>query len=166
MMANRSLLLFLLFGISISPQVLAADTFRILGGLGLTQTSLDYEEMELLKSNYGGQFLHYVAERYAYGLEIVHHKMFKSKEAAYEYLSVCIVLEAKPYKIWLNQMGIAGYIGTGDNRLKPFGFRASTGLEIPIKGEISLPILLRNEIIFEEETILSFSLETGVGVRF
>lgn len=156
----------LLFTMFVFSQAYAENRFRTLGGIGVTKTTFDYTEMDIFNHHYGAQFVHYVAEKYAYGLEVVHHQVFKSKEGAYEYLSVCIVLEAMLHKIWLNQMGIAGYIGTRVNKNKPFGFRASTGLDIPIGEKVSLLILLRKDTIFEDKVIFSSSLEAGVGMRF
>ncbi|MDI6752531.1 MAG: hypothetical protein QME07_06780 [bacterium] len=167
-MNNRPLCLSLslLFTMFVLSEAYAENRFRLLGGIGTTKTSFDYAEMDLFNHHYGAQFVHYVAEKYAYGLEIVHHQMFKSKGGAHEYLSVCIVLEAMLHKIWLNQMGIAGYIGTGDSRFKPFGFRSSTGLDIPIGEKVSLSILSRSDLIFEDKVIFSSSLEAGMSVRF
>ncbi|MFH0774498.1 MAG: hypothetical protein V2A53_03245 [bacterium] len=103
--------------ILISQEALAGNIFRVIGGAGVTKTSFDYEGMESSNHHYGVQFVSYVSDKHAYGIEIASHRVFKSKEKTYEYLSVCIILEAMPYRVlWLNQMGIAGYIWTSHSK--------------------------------------------------
>ncbi len=158
--------IFLIFTFFSFATASADSIFRAIGGIGVTQTSLEYAEMDKSNRHYGGQFVTYVSDKHAYGLEVVQHQVFDTKEGPQEYLSVCILLEAKLFKIWLNQMGIAGYIGSGINKRRPFGFRSSTGVEYLIKERFLLSILLRKDIIFEDETIFSRSIEFGIGTRF
>ncbi|MFH1860085.1 MAG: hypothetical protein ABH870_03600 [bacterium] len=168
LIANISIfLIFASFFIPAFPFQANADSrFRVIDGIGITKTGYDFEGMNLFNYHYGFQLLTYVSKKNAYGIEIGHHRVFKSDLSTYEYLSVGLVLEAMLYKIWLNQMGMVGYIGTGDNKNKPFGFRTSTGLEFPVGSNTILATLLRNDIIFEDKVIFCSSLEIGIGLKF
>lgn len=155
--------LFVTFGLT---SVFAESSIRAMGGVGKTSTSFDYSGKDLLNYHYGGQFVTHVAEKYAYGLEVMQYHAFSSDDGNYDYLSLCIVLEAKLFKIWLNQMGVAGYIGNGDNDLKPFGVRLSTGLDIPICKNFSIPVMWRSDFIFDEKNVFTTGIEVGASFNF
>lgn len=144
-------------------QINAENKLRVTGGIGKTITGYDFEKINLFNYHYGLQLLTDVSDKNAYGIELDKHQVFKSDSITYEYLEVCLLLEAKLYKIWLNQMGMAGYIG---RKNKPFGFRSSTGLEFSVNNKIILSCLLRNDIIFENKIIYCGSLEIGIRGKF
>lgn len=160
------LFLFILVCILLADRAFAESRFRLMGGIGRTETGYDFPQIDRTSFGYGAQLLTSVSNDRAYGIEMDRHSFFKSGLKNGEYISVGIVLEAMLYGIWLNQMGTVGYVGVGDNQNNPFGFRASTGFEFPWGRRFTFSTLLRNDIVFEEKSIFSTRFEAGIGFKF
>lgn len=142
---------------------------RVLAGLGHTNTNFDFPGMDKTNYHYAVQLLTYIPGdrlQRGWGIEIGRHRTFKSDAGDVEYTSVGILVESKLFRKIVGQVGTVGYISEDDNDRKPFGLRASIGIERKIGDRLLISGRFRQDLIFDTESISASSLEVGLGFAF
>ncbi len=81
-----------------------------------------------------------------------------------DYLNVLAVFEFN-YSLFVGQFGAGPYVALADNDGSPFGVMFAAGVDIPVSKTISIPIMLRSDIIFDSKTTIPIGLMVGVTIK-
>jgi hypothetical protein len=82
-----------------------------------------------------------------------------------EYTSIGLMVESRPSKRIILQLGTIGYQGEGLSNNNPWGIRAGVGTDYSFSKCCKLVGLLRSDRIFDEEETVIYSLQVGVQIR-
>ncbi len=142
----------LLLLLSCSQWVKAAIIVRPYGTVGGTVIDLPgANDWDTLKSGGGLQAVYDTFPNINFGLDLAYMYSYYYQViygADVEYLNLLAVCEYH-YGIVLLQAGLGPYFGVGINDTVPFGMMFSGGVDIPINNMLSIALLARFDLVFE-----------------
>lgn len=148
----------------------AGGLVRIMGGVGTTNTDIDFEDMDKSNSHWAIQLLNTIPNddrQRGWGIELGHHNVFTSNDIDFEYTSFGIIVESRLFASIKGQLGTVGYFPKHDSDSNPVGLRLSLGMDHTFsKKSFFWSWRVRQDIILEDERILAGSIEAGLGTKF
>jgi|GEM_PF-3285409 len=152
----------------------AAVKVRPYGTVGGTVVDLPgAQDWDTLKSGGGGQFLYEAFPNISFGIDMAYIYAYYY-QVVYgfnvEYFNLLAVGEYQ-YGVVVLQAGLGPYFGIGINDTNPFGVMFGGGVDIPINEMLSVALIVRFDVIFEnwykgEDSTFMPSFMGGFTVKF
>ena len=96
-----------------------------------------------------------------------HHKDGRSKYGSVSFFHSLVTLDFLLYRsIFGWQFGLGPYFGVGDNTDIAFGLSFGPSLNFSLSESITIPVLMRFDIILDEKTLIPVNVYVGLSYQF
>ena len=96
-----------------------------------------------------------------------HHKDGRSKYGSVSFLHSLVTLDFLIYEsIFGWQFGLGPYFGVGDNTDIAFGLGFGPSLNFSLSDSMTIPVLMRFDLILDEKTLIPVNIYIGLSYHF